>query len=140
MRGLDSATNSVMVVIGGIIIISVADGLSDSLEMHISTESNQKNPFKKKSKLSLLKIALATFFTKLVFGLSFLIPIFLFDLRTAIIVNIVYGLLLLTILSYKIAKDNKENPLHTIIEHLTVAIGVLIVSSFIGTTVSMIFV
>ncbi|HNV01655.1 MAG TPA: hypothetical protein PKK60_04490, partial [archaeon] len=118
MIGLDSATNSVMVVIGGIITISVADGLSDSLGMHISAESNKKN-----SKSSLLKIALATFFTKLIFGLSFLIPIFLFGLRTAIIVNIFYGLFLLTILSYKIAKYNKEKPVHTIIEHLAIAIG-----------------
>lgn len=135
MIGLDSATNSVMVVIGGIITISVADGLSDSLGMHISAESNKKN-----SKSSLLKIALATFFTKLIFGLSFLIPIFLFGLRTAIIVNIFYGLFLLTILSYKIAKYNKEKPVHTIIEHLAIAIGVLIVSNYIGSTVAMIFV
>lgn len=135
MIGLDSATNSVMVVIGGIITISVADGLSDSLGMHISAESNKKN-----SKSSLLKIALATFFTKLIFGLSFLIPIFLFGLRTAIIVNIFYGLFLLTILSYKIAKYNKEKPVHTIIEHLAIAIGVLIISNYIGSTIAMIFV
>lgn len=135
MIGLDSATNSVMVVIGGIITISVADGLSDSLGMHISAESNKKN-----SKSNLLKVALATFLTKLIFGLSFLIPIFLFGLRTAIIVNIFYGLFLLTILSYKIAKYNKEKPLHTIIEHLAIAIGVLIVSNYIGSTVAMIFI
>ncbi len=135
MIGLNSATSSTMVVIGGIITIAVADGLSDSLGMHISAESNKKN-----SKTSLLKITLATFFTKLIFALTFLIPIMFFELQTAITINVFYGLTLLTILSYKIAKNNKENPLHTIVEHLAIAIGVLIVSNYIGITVATIFI
>jgi VIT1/CCC1 family predicted Fe2+/Mn2+ transporter len=64
----------------------------------------------------------------------------LFKLEQAIIINIVYGLVLLSILSYEIAKANKENKLKTIIEHLLIAISVLLISSYIGTTIATIFI
>jgi len=134
MIGLNSATNSIMVVIGGIITIAFADGLSDALGMHIATESN------KKEHDNLLKITIVTFLTKLIFGLSFIIPILIFELQTAIWINIFYGLILLSILSYKIAKSNNENPLYTILEHLFIAIIVLVVANQIGLIVSNIFI
>jgi len=42
MIGLYFSTKSMLAVIGGIIIIAVADSLSDSLGMHISEETNKK--------------------------------------------------------------------------------------------------
>lgn len=40
--GLYSSTNSVLAIIGGIIIIAVTDSFSDSLAIHISEETNSK--------------------------------------------------------------------------------------------------
>ena len=44
--GLSSGTNSKSVVIGGILVIALADAFSDSLGMHISEEANRKNKTK----------------------------------------------------------------------------------------------
>lgn len=134
MVGLNSATNSIMVVIGGIITIAFADGLSDALGMHISAEANIKH-----HKQNLFEVSISTFIAKLVVALSFIIPIIFFDLKTAIIINIIYGLVLLSFLSFQIAKSNQENALSTIIEHTLVAIVVIVISSIIGSWVAITF-
>ena len=43
MVGLSSSTNSKLAVIGGILIIAVADAFSDALGIHISEESENKH-------------------------------------------------------------------------------------------------
>ena len=45
--GLNSGTGLKSVVIGGILIIAIADALSDSLGIHISEETNKSNKSKK---------------------------------------------------------------------------------------------
>ena len=44
--GLYSTTHSFLVVFGGIILIAVADGLSDALGIHISEEAEAKHTTK----------------------------------------------------------------------------------------------
>ena len=73
-----------MVVIGGILTIAVADSLSDALGIHLSQESDKKN-----SKKSIWMSTLITFLAKLIFALTFLIPISIFSLQTGIIINVV---------------------------------------------------
>ena len=41
--GLHSGTHSKLVVIGGVLVIAVADALSDALGIHISEESENKH-------------------------------------------------------------------------------------------------
>ncbi len=77
MVGLASGTESFMVVIGGIITIAVADSFSDALGIHLSQESDKKN-----SQKDIWTSTFVAFLTKLVFALTFLIPIFIFSLRT----------------------------------------------------------
>ena len=45
--GLNSGTNSKVVVLGGILVIAIADSLSDALGIHISEESGSKSITKK---------------------------------------------------------------------------------------------
>ena len=66
-----------MVVIGGILTIAVADSLSDALGMHLSQESDKKN-----SQKDIWMSTLMAFLAKLLFASTFLIPIFVFSLRT----------------------------------------------------------
>ncbi len=129
--GLSSATNNKLIVISGIITIAVADAFSDALGIHLSEESDRRN-----TKAHIWKATTSTFFTKLIIALTFLIPILLFNLQTAIIISIIYGLSLLSLFSYYIAKSREDNPIRTIAEHLTIAIVVIILTKLIGQAIA----
>jgi VIT1/CCC1 family predicted Fe2+/Mn2+ transporter len=126
MIGLDSGTNSKQIVISGILIIAIADALSDALGIHISQESNSNK------QQSIWESTLATFLSKFLISLTFIIPILLFDLQLAIYLNLTWGLILLTILSFYIAKNQNEKPINVILEHLTITILVVITTYYIG--------
>ncbi|MFA5382010.1 MAG: VIT1/CCC1 transporter family protein [Candidatus Micrarchaeia archaeon] len=133
--GLNAGTHSKLVIIGGIITIAVADAFSDALGIHISEESQKNN---KDSEI--WESTISTFICKFIFALTFLIPILLFDLSTAIIASIIWGLLVISILSYKISKTRKTNPWETIGEHLFIAMIVILITNFIGQLIPTIFV
>ena len=56
--------------------------------------------------------------------------------RMALLISIVWGIFLLTILSFYIAKTNQEKPFKIIIEHITLVFAVIIVTWLIGHFVS----
>lgn len=129
--GLHASTHSAFIVMGGIILIAIADALSDSLSIHISEESEIKHSTKE-----IWETTIVTFFSKLLFALTFIIPILLFQLSTAIIISVIWGLSLISIFSFYIAKKQNVNPCKAVIEHLFIAILVIFITHFIGDWVS----
>ena len=127
MVELHSGTHSKSAVIGGILVIAVADALSDALGIHISEESHQAHTSKET-----WEATISTFFSKFLVALTFIIPVLFFPLSAAIFVAIVWGLLLIGVLSFYIAKQKNERAQKVIFEHLLVAILVVIVSHYIG--------
>ena len=127
MIGLYASTNSKFIVLGGIFVIAIADALSDSLGMHISTEFEKGD-----SNKGLWEITVATFFSKFIFAISFVIPILIFQLKTAIIISIAWGILLISILSFYIAKKSKHSSFRIILEHLVLAIFVIVITYGLG--------
>ena len=125
--GLHSSTHSKGIILGGIIVIAVADALSDSLGMHISEEAEMKH-----SKEEIWECTFYTFLSKFFFALTFIIPVLLFELYTAIIISIIWGLLLITGFSYYLAIQQKIKPYKVILEHLVITIIVIIITHFIG--------
>lgn len=130
MVWLALGSGSSVLVIGWVLTIAVADSLSDALGIHISEES------KNQSHKAVWMSTIATFLTKFIFTMSFIIPVLFFSLRTAVIISIVWGLLLIFLLSYKVAKDRKDNILHTTLEHIGITILVIILTYFIGIWIS----
>jgi VIT1/CCC1 family predicted Fe2+/Mn2+ transporter len=126
MIGLHSGTHSQIAVLGGIFTIAIADAFSDALGIHISEESEDKH-----SAREIWESTLFTFISKLFFALTFVIPVLLFELTAAMWVSIAWGLVILSILSYKIAGDRK-NRMHVIAEHLIVASLVIIIAHYLG--------
>jgi len=124
--GLSSSTNSKVVVLGGILIIAIADALSDAVGIHISEESENKHTNKE-----IWTSTICTFLAKFVIALTFIIPILLFTLSTAVIISVIWGLSLLSIFSFYIAKG-REKPLKVVIEHLFIAIAVVIITYYVG--------
>ncbi|MDO9528815.1 MAG: hypothetical protein Q7J27_06605 [Syntrophales bacterium] len=130
MVGLHSGTHSRIVVIGGILTIAIADAFSDALGIHISEESENTHTTKE-----IWESTLSTFFSKLIFATTFIVPVLVFPLTTAIIVNIVWGLSLLGIFSFYMAKEQKVKPWKIISEHLFIALVVIVITHFVGTLV-----
>ncbi len=127
MVGLHSGTHSRLVIIGGILTIAIADAFSDALGIHISEESENKHTAKE-----IWGSTIATFFSKFVFSTTFIIPVLLLSLTTAIIASILWGLALLGIFSYYLAKEQKVNPYKVIFEHLLIALIVIVITHYIG--------
>ena len=126
MVGLNAGTHSKLIVIGGIITIAIADAFSDSLGIHISEEAQGK------SAKQIWTSTISTWVAKFVFAMTFLIPVLLLELQTAIYVSIIWGLLLLGVYSYYLAKQEKIAPYRVIGEHLGIAIIVILITNFIG--------
>lgn len=127
MVGLNSSTHSKLVVVGGILVIAVADALSDAMGMHISVESENKHSIKE-----VWEATIATFLSKLLFALTFIVPVLLFTLSTAIIISIVWGLSLISIFSYYIAKNGKTRPYKLVAEHLVITMIVIVLTHYVG--------
>ena len=128
--GLNSGTHSKLVVFGGILTIAVADAFSDALGMHVSEEYN-----KQKTK-QIWVSTISTFLAKFFFALTFVVPVLFFQLSTAVIIDIIWGLSLIGIFSYYIAKQEKARPINVIGEHVAIAIIVIILTRLIGGWIS----
>lgn len=131
--GLHSFSGEKLVILGGILTIAIADSFSDALGIHISEESE------KSCEKKIWGATFATFLSKLIFSSTFMIPVLLFELNHAIIISIIWGLTLLGILSFLIAKDKKEKPFKVISEHLFIAIVVIALTHYIGEWISVFF-
>ena len=134
MIGLFYTTNSKLVVLGGIITIAIADSMSDALGIHISEESKKGS-----SEKHVWTATLSTFCSKFVFAISFVIPVILLDLSTAIITSIVYGLSLLSVLSYNIAKHQRKKAWKVIFEHLVIGSLVIVLTGVVGLLIKSVF-
>ncbi len=82
---------------------------------------------------------ISTFLSKFVFTLTFAIPVLLFELTTAIIISIIWGLSVLSVLSCYIAREQKVKPWKVIFEHLIIALVVIIITYYTGSYISTIF-
>jgi len=94
---------------------------------HISEESKE-NPLD----ADVRNITISTFLTKLIVGLSFVIPFVSLPVAHAVVVSIIYASLVLILLSLRIAKRTGQNRLEVVAEHLLVGFAVVIITFFLG--------
>lgn len=134
MVGLQAGTHLKLAVIGGILTIAIADAFSDSLGIHIAEEATKKNKSKE-----VWKATITTFIAKFVLALTFVVPVLLFDLASAVIVSMIWGLVLIGALSYFIAKKQGSKPFNVIAEHLLITLIVVILTHYAGEWIGSIF-
>lgn len=134
ITGLNAGTQSLTAVLGGILVIAVADSMSDALGIHLAEEANPDTDHN-----HVWAATITTFFTKLLFALSFAVPLLLLPLGPAVIASIVWGMVVITVLSYFLARAQNESPWGIILEHLGIAVLVVILSHFIGVWVAATF-
>lgn len=127
MVGLYSSTNSMLVVIGGILTIAIADALSDSMGIHMAQEVLNHI-----SKKEVWETTGCTLLCKFVFSSMFIIPFFLLELHTAIIINVLIGFYLIFIMSIAIARERNEKPWKVVSEHIAITFMVVVITYFVG--------
>lgn len=125
--GLHSGTHSRAIVIGGIMTIAVADAMSDALGIHVSEESKNSGPT-----IHVWEATLTTFIAKFVIAVTFVIPVLIRPLDQAIMISVIWGLLLLAILSFFVARAQAIPPWKVIGEHLIIALCVVAMTHAVG--------
>ncbi|MBN2120828.1 MAG: hypothetical protein JW734_07225 [Candidatus Omnitrophica bacterium] len=128
MVGLNSGIGSKLAVIGGILIIAIADAFSDAIGIHVSEESEAKHTAKQ-----IWASTIFTFFFKFIFSITFLFPVLWFSLPVAVAVSVIWGLLLLSVFSFYLAKEQGIEPWKVIAEHLLIAVVVITLTHLAGT-------
>lgn len=127
MVGLEATTNSKLAVLGGVIAIAIADAFSDALGIHISEEAEIKH-----TAGEIWQSTIATFVTKFFFAMTFALPVLLFTLATAVIIGVAWGILVIGAYSIYLAKKQKINPCKVVLEHVGIAILVVIATHYLG--------
>jgi VIT1/CCC1 family predicted Fe2+/Mn2+ transporter len=127
MVGLHSGTHSRTVVIGGILTIAIADAMSDALGMHIAEESKNNGDVSE-----IWESTIATFVAKFLIALTFVVPVLLLSLEVAMTVSVVWGLTLLAVLSYLLARAQQIPAWKVIAEHVVIGVSVITITHFVG--------
>jgi vacuolar iron transporter family protein len=113
-------------IIGGLLIIALADNISDALGIHIHQETEY-------AKASEVWFSTFTNFTaRLLISTVFIILVLLLPLPTAILFSLIYGMAVLAIISFIVAREKGRNPWLLSIEHIAVATVVVIASRGLG--------
>ena len=126
ISGLSAAGATKPVIVSALLIAALADNLADTLSIHIFQESEQLD------QKDALTGTITNFFTRLLLCISFVPLVGLFPLPHVAEVSIVWGLLLLAILTYLVARERKVKTLPEILKHMVVAFVVITVSITTG--------
>ena len=125
--GLAAGTGSLEAVLGGILVIAVADSMSDALGIHISEESAPNTDAR-----HVWTATVVTFLAKLLVAASFALPFFFTPLQPATFLALGWGAFLLTALSWQLARLQSEPAIPIIAEHLMVGTLVVVLSHGVG--------
>jgi len=126
ISGLSAADTTKAAIVSALLIAAVADNLTDALSFHIFQESEQldeKNAFTG---------TITNFLARLLLCISFVLLVWLFPLAHASTVAIIWGVLLLTMMTYMVASERKVKPIPEVVKHLLIAFVVVAASNVTG--------
>ena len=129
--GVNASTSSRLAVIASIVAIAIADAFSDAVAMHVSEESESIH-----TKKDIWEATMATFLTKFIFAMTFVIPLLFLTLDSAVLVDIIWGLLIMTVFNIFLARSQEENVFRVVFEHLTITIIVVLITYIAGSFLS----
>ncbi|HUI20852.1 MAG TPA: hypothetical protein VLZ74_07380 [Methylocella sp.] len=124
--GLDAVTARKFAVVGGLLISGLADNLTDSLSVHIYQESERL------PERQAFRTTLANFTARLAVSLSFVLLFLMLPTSVAISFCLFWGFLLLSGLSYLLARERHQDAFSEVYKHAGVAVVVILVSKAIG--------
>jgi 4-hydroxybenzoate polyprenyltransferase len=126
IAGLTQGYNAKVGIITGLLIVAIADNVSDAFSFHVYKESEGA------SRRDVSSSTFENFASRLLLVFTFILIVLLFSPYTALIISSIWGLVLLTILSYLIAKNKRTSLLPQIFLHLIIALSVIAGSKLLG--------
>ena len=126
ITGLDAVGTAKSTLISALLIAALADNLTDSLSIHIYQESVRLD--EREAFIG----TLSNFITRLLGCLSFVFIAAVFPPHVVVLVAIVWGMLLLGVLTYLLARERNVGILSEVIKHLVVAAAAIITSKVIA--------
>jgi VIT1/CCC1 family predicted Fe2+/Mn2+ transporter len=108
-------------------VIAVSDAMSDAMGIHLSEEADPES-----TRAHIWAATLWTFIAKFVVSISFSLPLLWMPLKPAVIVGIAWGLIIITVMSYLLARLQQAPVWRAIGEHLAIALVVIAVSHYVG--------
>jgi VIT1/CCC1 family predicted Fe2+/Mn2+ transporter len=124
--GLFSSPNARVNILGSILIIAVADNISDTLGIHIYQEAEGLRT------REVWLFSFTNFISRFIVSSLFIILVLVLPLKTAVVCCLILGLLIISFFSYVIAVYKGTNPYFAVLEHLGVAVTVIILSRVLG--------
>ena len=130
IAGLSRSSASKSSVIASLLIIAIADNISDSLSLHIYKESEGAEH------KEIVASTYGNFIARFLVVLTFIAIVALDPANLAVLFASIWGLALLTLLSYSIARTKETHPMREIVWHLVVAVAVVVASRGIGSLIA----
>jgi len=127
--GFDAAMRR-STVITSLLIIALADNISDSLSIHVYQESESLDGE------AALWSTLTNFGARLLVALSFVGLVAVVPVRWSVAVSLVWGLVLLSALTFSVARARGVKPGPEILKHVAVAALVIVVSRVAAAAIS----
>ena len=124
--GFGAVTGSRAAVVSALLIVAVADNITDSLSIHIYQESENIDV------RPALRATVVNFLARLVITSSFVVLVVVLPATMVAAASACWGLVLLATLSFLLAQRRQVSPAREICIHLGVAVAVVVVSRALG--------
>jgi hypothetical protein len=124
--GLGAADATKPVIVSALLIAALADNLTDALSIHMFQESERLPEH------DAFRGTVSNFVTRLLLCISFVALVGSFPLAQVARIATAWGMLLLAILTYLVARERRAKPWLEVVKHLFIASAVIIVSGAIG--------
>jgi vacuolar iron transporter family protein len=112
--GLSRTVNPVIGITTALVVIAIADNISDSFGIHVHQESQ------KESVKEVRKTTFTNFVTRVAVVAIFILQVILLPAKTAVILSIIFGMAVISAISYFVAKEQKAKPFKIVFEHLLI--------------------
>jgi VIT1/CCC1 family predicted Fe2+/Mn2+ transporter len=128
--GLGAAKAETSTIVSGLLIVGLADNMTDSLSIHMYQEAE------KLEGRAAFRTILTNFVARVLVAVSFAIIVLALPESYAGIVALAWGVLLLTGISYILARARGVSPVPEVSKHLGVAVLVIAASRLIGSWIT----
>jgi hypothetical protein len=120
--GLSATADSAVSITTALIIFAVADNISDSFGIHIHQESQNE------SVNEVRRATFVNFLTRVLVVSIFVLLVMLLPVRLAVAASILFGLSIIAIISYLIAREQRALRHRVVLQHLLLTIAVIAAS------------
>jgi VIT1/CCC1 family predicted Fe2+/Mn2+ transporter len=127
--GLDAATVSKATIVSGLLVVALADNLTDSLSIHVYQESERLD------REHAFRATFRNFIVRLVVALTFVAIVAVLPIGSAVVASTLWGIVLIVVLTILLARERRASIPLEIGKHLASALAVVVLSRVVGVVI-----